>query len=255
MRISYIKKSTAVRWLVRITSPIVDLPRFVYGIMYAPRFIRDIIAYRRISGAPISWSDLHPVIGQHKHHEFDKHYIYLGAWAARRIVAYAPEQHTDVGSQISFATVIGATVPVQFVEFRKVPIKLTGFDSIAGDLLNLPFRDSSISSLSCLHVIEHVGLGRYGDPLDPMGTIKAARELCRVLRPGGQLLIGIPQGRPRTCYNAHRVHDSAQVLAMFDGLQLVEFSGVNDNGEYIENAKHTVLDKCDYGCGFYRFRK
>lgn len=238
-----------------MVAPLLDLPRLVFGVMYMPRFLRDLFAYRRISGTKICFSDLHPVLGQHKYHEFDRHYIFLGAWAARRIVAFAPPQHTDIGSQVSFATVLGAAVPVQFVEFRKVPIKLTGFDSVAGDLLDLPFSDNSIFSLSCLHVIEHVGLGRYGDPLDPMGTVKAARELCRVLRPGGQLLIGIPQGRPRICFNAHRVHDSTQVLAMFAGLRLLEFSGVNDQGEFLEGSTQAILDECEYGCGFYRFTK
>lgn len=250
-----LKKNKIVRWLVRIAAPLLDLPRLLFGVIYLPRFLRDLFSYRSISGQRISFADLHPVLGQHRHHEFDRHYIFLGAWAARRIVAFAPQQHTDVGSQVSFATVLGAAVPVQFVEFRKVPIKLTGFDSIAGDLLNLPFSDNSIYSLSCLHVIEHVGLGRYGDPLDPLGTVKAARELSRVLRPGGQLLIGIPQGRPRICFNAHRVHDSAQVLAMFADLRLVEFSGVNDQGEFLEGSTHAILDDCEYGCGFYRFTK
>ena len=65
---------------------------------------------------------------------------------------------------------------------------------------------------------EHIGLGRYGDPLDPLGTRKAAAELQRVLAPGGQLLFSLPVGRPRVEFNAHRVHDPHEVASWFDGL-------------------------------------
>jgi len=47
-----------------------------------------------------------------------------------------------------------------------------------------------------MNVVEHVGLGRYGEPLDPEGDIKAMRELRRVLAPGGSLLFVVPVGRP-----------------------------------------------------------
>lgn len=232
-----------------------DLPRLVLGVMFTPRFVRDLLAYRCLSESPFKLADLQPVLGQHISHEFDRHYIYLGAWAARRVSQHAPSLHTDIGSQLSFVTVLSATTPIRFIEFRKVPIELAGFESVAGDILHLPLADNSVASLSCLHVIEHIGLGRYGDPLDPAGTVKAAAELKRVLSRGGQLLVALPQGRSRICFNAHRVHDSTEVLEMFADLRLLEFSGVNDAGEFRENCEPASLDGCEYGCGFYRFTK
>ena len=41
-------------------------------------------------------------------------------------------------------------------------------------------------------MLEHIGLGRYGDPIDPQGTEKAATELQRVLAPGGDLYLSLP---------------------------------------------------------------
>jgi hypothetical protein len=32
--------------------------------------------------------------------------------------------------------------------------------------------DGYCDSLSCLHALEHFGLGRYGDPIDPRGHEK-----------------------------------------------------------------------------------
>jgi SAM-dependent methyltransferase len=72
-------------------------------------------------------------------------------------------------------------------------------------------------------VVEHVGLGRYGDSLDPFGSEKAFAELNRVLKPGGQLYISVPIGADsRIYFNAHRCFSRAHVLALLPRLQLVE---------------------------------
>ncbi len=49
------------------------------------------------------------------------------------------------------------------------------------NILDLPFKGNSVESLSCMHVVEHIGLGRYGDPMDPEGDIEAIKELKRVV--------------------------------------------------------------------------
>jgi SAM-dependent methyltransferase len=104
-------------------------------------------------------------------------------------------------------------------------------------------------------VIEHIGLGRYGDPLDPKGSIKAAAELQRVLRPGGKLYLSLPIGRERVCFNAHRVHAPSTVLGMFAQMKLMEFSLVDDEAQYIEHASLKNADKLEYGCGLFIFKK
>jgi hypothetical protein len=106
-----------------------------------------------------------------------------------------------------------------------------------------------------LHVIEHIGLGRYGDPLDPQGSVKAALELQRVVSRGGSLYLSLPVGRERICFNAHRVHSPLSILKMFPQLKLINFSMVNDNGEYVENAAVENAVEFEYGCGLFHFRK
>jgi SAM-dependent methyltransferase len=163
--------------------------------------------------------------------------------------------HVDVASQVVFPSLLAASLPVLFVDYRPLKASLTGFHSVAGDILRLPLREGSVPSISCLHVAEHVGLGRYGDPIDPAGTRKAAAELARVLAPGGTLLFAVPVGRERVVFNAHRVHDPATIRAYFSALTLCELSGVDDRGVYTEYAGLDMFRNNEYACGMFRFTK
>jgi SAM-dependent methyltransferase len=119
----------------------------------------------------------------------------------------------------------------------------------------LPYPDRSVESISCLHVAEHVGLGRYGDALNPRGSAEAMRDLQRVVAPGGQLLFSLPVGRPRVCFNAHRIHDPRVIVDEFDELELVEFAGVDDEGVFARHRKPEDLVGSVYACGIYHFRR
>ena len=103
----------------------------------------------------------------------------------------------------------------------------------------LPFPDNSVESLSCMHVMEHVGLGRYGDTVDARGDLRAAGELSRVLKKGGQLLMVLPMNEiPRVVFNAHRLYSYKQVLEMFPSLTVREFSLVPPgNVAIVKNAQ------------------
>lgn len=98
-----------------------------------------------------------------------------------------------------------------------------------GDLTKLHFETNSVQSLSCLHTVEHVGLGRYGDPINPTGDIEAAKELSRVLAPGGTFIFVTPVGKPKIAFNAHRIYSYKQVLDLFPELIITEFSMVPDD--------------------------
>ena len=101
-------------------------------------------------------------------------------------------------------------------------------------ILSLPFKDGELSSISSLHVVEHIGLGRYGVPLDPRGDRKAVRELACVVAPDGHRYIGVPVGRQRVCFNVHRIYDPGDFVRWFEeeGLLLEGFSVVDDNGRF-----------------------
>jgi SAM-dependent methyltransferase len=149
----------------------------------------------------------------------------------------------DVGSRADYVGFLTALTDVTFVDIRPLDVDIEGLTCLAGSILDMPFEDQSLESVSCLH----------GDPLDPLGTRKAATELQRVVAPGGQLLFALPVGRPRVCFNAHRVHSPADVAAMFPELQLIEFSGVDDSGTFRRHRTLDELEGLEYGCGMFRF--
>ncbi len=150
---------------------------------------------------------------------------------------------------------LSAITEMTFIDIRHLNANLKKLKSGYRSILEMPYPDNSIYSLSSLHVAEHISLGRYGDPLDPEGTIKAINELKRVLAVGGNLYFSLSVGSPRLCFNAHRIHSPEQILEYFSELKLVEFSGVDDKGNFLENIDPSELANQHYACDIFWFRK
>ena len=225
-------------------------------------FRREFVAFARLAGAtprfPLRWGERQPRLDDRtKATPFDAHYVYHTAWAARCVAAIAPEVHVDISSSLHFCTIVSAFMPVRFYDYRPAALRLSGLVSGQADLSCLRLATGSVASLSCMHVVEHVGLGRYGDPIDPEGDLKAMAELERVLAPGGSLLFVVPVGRPRIVFNAHRIYAYRQVCDAFATLRLRRFALVGDDPEagLIEDAPEALADAQAYGCGCFWFEK
>jgi SAM-dependent methyltransferase len=191
--------------------------------------------------------------------EFDAHYVYHTAWAARKLRESGPERHVDISSSLYFCAIVSAFVPVDFYDFRPAPLKLQGLQSKAGNIVSLGLDSDSVVSLSCMHVVEHIGLGRYGDSIAPEGDKRAAYELARVLAPAGSLLFVVPMAETAyIAYNAHRVYSFKEALSLFPGLELLEFVLIPDDAArrgMIMNAAEADLVGQRYACGCFQFRK
>lgn len=228
-----------------------------------PEFRRDFARYQRLAGPsprfPARWAERHAfLLDRTARTPFDRHYTYHPAWAARVLARTRPALHVDISSTLHFSAIVSAFVPVQFYDYRPADLSMNNLSSHFADLLALPFADASVESISCMHTVEHVGLGRYGDPIDPDGDLKAIAELKRVLAPGGSLLFVTPVGRPRLVFNAHRIYAYDQVLEAFAGLALREFALVPDHardGGLIVPATRAQADAQAYGCGCFWFVK
>ncbi|HSJ31765.1 MAG TPA: DUF268 domain-containing protein [Longimicrobiales bacterium] len=247
----------AYSWLLQF----VDAGRLVRGLGGLRWYWSDYRRYRHLAAlqeGPRSAERIELLPALHERaprHELDAHYFYVNAWAMRRVLAAGPDHHVDIGSQLALAGLLSAALPVTYLDYRPVAATVPGLSRVSGSLLALPCADGSLRSVSCLHVAEHVGLGRYGDPLDPAGTRKAAAELERVVAVDGDLYFALPLGRPRVCFNAHRVHSVEMVLALFPRLRLRELSGVTDDGRFLEDVRPDAFAGSEYACGMFWFRR
>lgn len=227
------------------------------------RFRAEYKAFEALSrsqtqGLPMRREDQYPCLHDRTAHtRFDVHYVYHTAWAARVVARVAPGVHVDISSSLYFSAIVSAFVPIRFFDYRPADLRLGNLETGRADLTRLPFESNSIQSISCMHVVEHIGLGRYGDDLDPAGDSKAMAELERVVAPGGHLLFVVPVGRPRICFNAHRVYSHGQVISAFSGLELREFTLIAGDGAggLRVGAKPDEAAAEEFGCGCFWFQK
>jgi SAM-dependent methyltransferase len=226
------------------------------------RYLAEYIRFRSLEREqrfPIRWRDRLPCLHDRTAGTgFDPHYIYHPAWAARVLAETRPVEHLDISSSLHFCSLVSAFVPVRFLDYRPAELGLDALESGRADILALPFPDGSVASLSCMHVVEHIGLGRYGDPLDPEGDLKAMAELRRVLAPGGDLLFVVPVGQRRLMFNAHRIYSWQQVRSAFSDLELREFALIPDApapAGLIRHADPALVEDQSYACGCFWLRK
>lgn len=234
------------------------LIRFPKRVGRSFQFVGEFRKFKKLNRdrSRLQWKDVYPCINDRiQSTPFDHHYIYHPAWAARILAKTRPAEHVDISSILSFSTIISAFIPTKFYDYRPANLQLNQLESGFADLQQLPFDNDSIPSLSCMHTVEHIGLGRYGDKLDANGDITAINELKRVLAKGGDLLFVTPVGQPRIEFNAHRIYGFEEIINYFAPLQLLEFSMVPDSGGFITNADPGLVAQQRYACGCFWFRK
>jgi hypothetical protein len=171
---SFAKHSKAVRIALNSMTQVADPVRAVSGICGYPRFVADWFRYSRLPNAePMRLAEAFPQLHDRTATtSIDAHYFYVNGWAMRRIVSTRPRLHVDVGSQVIFANLLAGVIPVVFLDYRPLGARLPGLICLGGDLLRLPFMDQSLSSVSCLHVIEHIGLAATATLLIPQAQGK-----------------------------------------------------------------------------------
>jgi SAM-dependent methyltransferase len=227
------------------------------SIVYLPAFVRDWISYRNQLGKPLHLVDSMPCLSDRlKATPYDPHYLFQSAWLSRELNAFgAADWHTDVGSDVRMIATVSAFIKVRFIDLRPLQVALPNLSCVAASISRLPFRNETLRSVSSLHVIEHIGLGRYGDLLNARGSEEALAELARTVASGGRLYISVPVGRERVCFNAHRVLLPQTVIKAVQPLKLISFSLVDDLGHFVSPAPIEAAATLDYGCGMFVFER
>lgn len=241
--------------LVRLTVPFADVFQAMRAMYNLPHFIQSYRAYRRATTEDVPFIDLYPCLGEATTANAVTPYMYESVWATRHILARQPTRHVDIGSQVFFILMLAPHIRTLFLDVRSIAQSFGAAEFSQASVTALPFANDSLPSVSCLSVAEHIGLARYDTQIDPLGTRHAARELSRVLIPGGSLYFSLPLGQPRVLFNAHRVHSFEQIRQMFPSLVLQEFALVDARGQFIPHADPELSRTDDCPSGMFCFTK
>ena len=192
------------------------------------------------------------------------HYFHQDLLVARRIHLSNPSIHVDIGSRIDgIVAHVAAFRPIEVLDIRPLSNDIPNVSFVQADLMAIIKNDLAehCDSLSCLHAMEHFGLGRYGDPVNYDGYLLGLDNLHRILKKGGKLYFSVPIGPQRIEFDAHRVFSLGYLLELFDGKYKIDhFSFVNDKGDLHESVlmSETAIQNnfgCVYGCGIFEMTK
>lgn len=193
------------------------------------------------------------------------HYFWQDLVVARKINESNVKNHADIGSRIDgfIAHLLSFGLNLTIFDIRPLPFE---FEGLKFKRLNLmenikTSADGQFESLSCLHTIEHFGLGRYNDPIDPEGHFKGLSQITKLIKPKGVFYLSFPIGKNKIEFNAHRV---IEPKAFFEEhlsslFQLSQFIIIDESCEIISllSQEFTLYDfnKHEYSCGIFILKK
>ena len=247
----------------------IDPRKTIYTVRGLPCYLRDLVAFvrqGRSSNSDFPLGVIHPCL-QERYAESGLakgHYFHQDLWVAKKIFENTPERHVDIGSRIDgFVAHVAVFREIQLVDIRPLSSHVHNIKFLQADLMRdlRPQLVGYCDSVSCLHALEHFGLGRYGDDVQFDGHLLGWNNVEKILRKGGRLYFSTPIGPQRIEFNAHRVFSLRYLLKLFSPYYGVEqFCYVDDGGAFHENAtlgEAEVSSNCGcyYGCGIFILRK
>ena len=273
-RLETLSKRHALIWIV--LSPLIAAYRFSRFISGEVKLSKDRREYKRQCGRnklfAFHWKNSYPILYDYKDAagSVTPHYFFQDIFVANQVFFMGIKHIHDIGSRLDgyIAHLLSMGIHVTMIDIRPLSVPIDGLYFLQGNAMSLEgIEDESISCLSCLHALEHFGLGRYGDPIDYEGWRKALCAMTAKLESGGLLFLSVPVGnRDLLMYNAHRIFHPANIYEeVKKELSLLSFTVVRDytvtTSEFtVETAVEDRLDGIadslgEYDCGIYIFRK
>ncbi len=229
-----------------------------------PKVLFDYLKFRRMNNESIRVSFTLPCLhdrGTSSGVAYG-HYFHQDLYVARKIFNRNPTTHVDIGSRLDgFVAHVATFREIEILDIRDSFNNIPGIRFNKLDLTNSRSKCIEYTdSLSCLHALEHFGLGRYGDPVDPNGHRKGLANMINMLLPEGIFYLSVPMGEDRIEFNGHRIFSIPTVMSMCDDLRLIEFAWVGDDGHLYESNDMDIVKTENYfgqryGLGIYTFQK
>ena len=188
------------------------------------------------------------------------HYFYQDLIVSNLIYQQKPFVHFDIGSRIDgfIAHLLSFEQTIVLGDVRRLKpfhrlVSFRTYDLMKPNILDPTMKYDSIS---CLHVIEHIGLGRYGDTLCFDGPSIALRNLALLMSENATLYISHPCGPTRIEFNAHWVFSASDFYQLLckAGLAIKKSFFIDDDGacDYLEYSTideiTSVASGSHYGC-------
>jgi len=240
------------------------------GGFLSARFRKDLSMFKRQMGEgashPVPLGKMYPIMDDAKAESGigDKIYFFQDLYVAQEIFKANPARHVDIGSRVDgIIAHVASFREIEMFDIRPLNSKIRNVKFTKCDLMGglSPDLLSCTDSLSCLHALEHFGLGRYGDPIDANGHLTGFENLSKMVKTGGTFYFSVPLGPLRVEFNAHRVFSMEYLLKMVqEKFEIEKFAYVSDKGELHvdvpfegEDAKQNF--KCKYGCAIFTLIK
>lgn len=235
----------------------------------APQFVRDLLSFRKGYRGKLV---LNPYIGDRfkEGGSTKNEYFWQDLLVAQKINSAQPDRHVDVGSRVDgFVAHVASFRSVEVFDIRPVSSEIPGVVFKQADLMSTDSvsglcngGDGYCDSLSCLHAIEHFGLGRYGDPINPLGYQRGIANLSKLLKPSGRLYLSTPIEKERVEFNANWVFDPRTIVRAANEveLSLEELTVLDQQGgrkTLLNPGEETLaqLSREHYRLGIFHFLK
>lgn len=199
------------------------------------RFLRDAQKYMdmNFSGKfPLRTNELWPIYEDDQNAGgLDPHYFLQDIYMAKEVMKHRPGLHYDIGSSVGgfIAHLLAFGQKTVMIDIRPLPWEIENLTFVQSDATMLEnIADESLESLSSLHAVEHFGLGRYGDPINPESWRYALQSMQRVLKKGGRLYFSVPVGgEEKVVFNAHRIFHPRTIIETMPELVLEKLAYIS----------------------------
>lgn len=189
------------------------------------------------------------------------HYFHQDLLVAQFIFKDNPESHIDIGSRIDgFVAHVAAFRKIEIWDIRTPPLSEHQNITFRQVDIMAPIAGLKVKSLSCLHSLEHFGLGRYGDQINTQGHLTALKNMITLLEDDALFYISFPiDSKNEVHFNAHRVFSPTWIISLpfiQESLLLKRFDYIDQHGSLHKNVEcKEGLEGNAYGCGIYTFKK
>lgn len=191
------------------------------------------------------------------------HYFFQDLWMAQQVLNYNPENIIDIGSRIDgYVAHVASFRKIHVLDIRPLVQTIPNVTFSQFDIMQGPGKYASCAdAVSSLHVIEHFGLGRYGDRIDPKGHLIGFNAIFDIIKPGGLFFFSTIIGQDAVQFNAHRIFSLKTLLSWFENRYTIEsFAYVDDTNNLVQNVALTpeLVEKnvnLSFGCGLFVLRK